>query len=423
MSHINEQKLYIRGGRRLSGEILVGGAKNSALVCMVAACLVDDGSEVKLYNIPYLSDIDVMTDILRKIGKIVEIKRDYISIRGKIAGYDIPIKLAGKIRGSVYCMGLLLGIVGKVSCGLPGGDKIGPRPIDMHLAAFEMLGAKCEIIDGKVEGVVTDELIGRHIYLKYPSVGTVCNIMLIAAKAKGKTIIDNAAREPEIVDLANLMIKMGISVIGAGTDRIVVEGKQNIVGTIEHEIIPDRIETGVFLATIAMTGGEIWIKNGIPRHNYPLLSILGECGVDIMQQDEGICLKSNGVLKPVNVNIMPFPGIATDLQPIITTLATKCIGDSVVVDYVFPERFQYIYELNSMGADIEHYTNMLKIKGKKKIYGAEVKGNDIRATTALVCAGLIAEGETVVSGMEHLLRGYVSFEQKLVELGADIVKK
>lgn len=423
MSQLIEQKLYVRGGRQLNGEILVSGAKNSALVCMVASCLTNDGTEVRLYNIPRLSDVDVMIDILRKIGKKVEVNKDYVGISGTIVDHDVPIKLANKIRGSVYCLGLLLGITGKVSCGLPGGDKIGPRPIDMHLSAFEMLGAKCEIVDGKVEGRVIKELVGRHIYLRYPSVGTVCNIMLIAANARGKTIIDNAAKEPEIVDLANLMMKMGINVIGAGTDRIIIEKKDDVVGSVEHEIIPDRIETGVFLTSVAMTGGEIWIKNGIPRHNYPLLSILEECGVTIKQQEEGIYLRSSGKLKAININIMPFPGVATDLQPIITTLATKCLGDSVIIDYVFPERFQYIYELNNMGANIERYSNILKIKGGKRMHGAEVEGSDIRSTTALVCAGLIAEGETVVSGVEHLLRGYTNFEKKLVDLGADIIKK
>ena len=423
MSQTNEQKLYIRGGRQLNGEILVDGAKNSALVCMVAACLATDGSEVRLYNIPRVTDIDVMIEILRKIGKVIEIKKEYIGISGYISDCEIPIKLASKIRGSIYLMGLLLGIVGKIKCGLPGGDKIGPRPIDMHLSAFEMLGAKCQVVEGKVEGVVIKELIGRHIYLKYPSVGTVCNIMLLAANAKGKTIIDNAAKEPEIVDLANLMIKMGIRVIGAGTDRIIIDGKCNIRGNVDHEIIPDRIETGVLLASVAMTGGEIWIKNAIARHNFPLLAILEDCGTVIGCKAEGIYLRSSGRLKPINVNIMPFPGVATDLQPIITTLATKCAGESVVIDYVFPERFQYIYELNCMGAGIERYSNTLKIKGEKKMYGAEVKGNDIRSATALVCAGLIAEGETIVSGVEHLLRGYVNLENKFIYLGADIVKR
>ena len=422
MTKTSEQKLHIRGGRQLNGEILVDGAKNSALICLVAACLVNDGSEVRLYNIPRVTDVDVMIEILRGIGKTVKIKEEYIGISGCITDCEVPIKLAKQIRGSIYLVGLLLGIVGKVKCGLPGGDKIGPRPIDMHLSAFEMLGAKVQVVDGCVEGEVIKELTGRHIYLKYPSVGTVCNIMLIAANANGKTIIDNAAKEPEIVDMANLMIKMGIKVVGAGTDRIVIEGKCDIRGNIEHEIIPDRIETGVLLASAAMTGGEILVKNAVARHNFPLLAILEECGANIECNEDGIYLQSSGILKPVNVNIMPFPGVATDLQPIITTLATKCIGESVVIDYVFPERFQYIYELNSMGAEIERYSNILKIRGGKKLYGTEVKGNDIRSATALVCAGLIAEGETIVSGVEHLLRGYVNLEKKLMSLGADIIK-
>ena len=411
MSYTREEKLYIKGGKELNGKVLVGGSKNSALVCMAAACLVNDGSEVRLYNIPQLSDIDVMIEILKIIGKKVEVYEEYVGISGEIINYDVPIKLTNKIRGSIYCMGLLLGVIGKFSCGLPGEDKIGPRPIDMHLSAFEMLGARCQIMEGKVEGSVSKELVGRHIYLKYPSVGTVCNIMLAAVNAKGRTVIDNAAKEPEIVDLANLMIKMGIKVIGAGTDRIIIEGTKQLWGDIEHEIIADRIETGVFLSAVAMTGGEIWVQNGVLRHNHALLAILGACGLDIEGREEGIWLRSNGELKALNVNIMPFPGIATDMQPIITTLAIKCIGDSVVTDYVFPERFQYKYELNGRGANIEHYSNVLKIRGGKKLYGAEVMGNDIRATTALVCAGLIAEGTTTIRGLEHLYRGYADFEK------------
>lgn len=423
MNYMNEEKLLVRGGNKLKGEITVGGAKNSALVCMAAACLVNDGSEVRLYNVPQLSDIDVMIEILRKIGKKVVVNEEYVGISGTITNCNVPIQLSNKIRGSVYFMGVLLSVMGKVSCGLPGGDKIGPRPIDMHLSAFEMLGAECKIIGGKMEGEVTKELVGKNIYLKFPSVGTVCNIMLAAVNAKGRTIIGNAAREPEIVDLANLMMKMGIKVIGAGTDRIIIEGTKQVRGDIEHEIIPDRIEAGVFLSTVAMTGGEILVKNGVARHNYPLLAILGENGVVIKETDEGIKLISDGMLNEINVSIMPFPGVATDLQPILATMATKCARNSVITDFVFPERFQYIYELNNMGANIEHYSNVIKVYGGKKLYGTEVEGNDIRATTALVCAGLIAEGETTVRGLEHLLRGYVDFEEKLISLGADITKK
>lgn len=418
--HDNE-RLLVRGGRKLSGDINVSGAKNSALICIAAACLVNDGSEVRLSNVPNLSDISAMVDILRYIGKTVEVSGDTITISGTITRSDVPSEMASRMRGSIYFMGLLLGVTGQFSCGLPGGDKIGPRPIDMHIAAFETLGAKVEEKTGRCEATTEGPLTGKSIYLKFPSVGTVCNIMLAAALADGKTTIGNAAREPEIVDVANLMIKMGIKVVGAGTDRITIEGSRDkIHGDVDHEIIYDRIETGVFLSAVAMTGGEVFVRNGVARHNYPLLAILGGNGVEVKEEVDGIWLKSSGQLKEMNVSMMPFPGVATDLQPIIATMATRCSGNSTITDYVFPERFQYLYELIRMGARIEHYQNVIKIQGGTQLFGAEVEGNDIRATSALVCAGLIAEGETRVTGIKHLLRGYIGFEDRLVALGADI---
>jgi len=416
------KKIYVKGGRQLNGEVEVDGSKNSALVCMAAASLATDGSVVKLYNVPDISDIIIMTEILRLLGKTIEFENGVMSLSGEIKSYEVPLDLAGSIRGSVYCMGVLIGLLGNANCGLPGGDKIGERPIDIHLQAFEMMGAKYKERGGKVELYAKDGLQGKSIYLRFPSVGATCNIMLAAASAQGKTVIINAAKEPEIVDLSNLLVKMGVKVVGAGSDRITIYGSRNISGGIKHDVIADRIETGVFLAATTITGGEVMVKNCVPYHNFPLISTLRRIGAEIEEGgDDSILIKSTGKqLQPFNVSIMPFPGVATDLQPILAIIATKSKGESVITDHVFPERFQYIFELIRMGARIDHYGNMLKIQGGGKLHGIPVEGNDIRAVTSLICAGLIANGITEIDGIYHMERGYKALIEKLVYLGADI---
>ncbi len=387
---------------------------------MVAACLANDGADILLTNIPHISDVDVMCKILTKLGKKINLKDGQLVIGGSIKEYEAPIDESNKIRASIYCVGMLLGVAGKAVSGMPGGDKIGARPIDIHIKAFEKLGAKCTIDEGIVSAEAPDGLLGNYMYLRFPSVGATCNIILASVKADGKTIIENAAKEPEVVDLCNLLIKMGASIHGAGTDRIVIKGTKHIHGGVEHEIITDRIEIGVIMVATAITGGEVRIPNAIARHNRPLISTLNNQNITCNDEDGGIRICSNGIIDSFNVNMMPFPGLATDLQPLMTVLATQACGESIITDNVFPERFQYIYELVRMGADIDHFGNLVRVKGRCELLGMQVEGTDIRAVTALICGGLIAKGQTVVEGVKHIERGYVDFDQKLRSLGADI---
>ena len=418
------KKIYVRSGNELWGEVEVSGSKNSALVCLAAACLVTDGSEVVLKNVPRISDVEVMCEIIKNLGKKVEVCKNEVRVSGYFNNCDVSPELAGKIRGSMYFLGLLLATLGEVKCGLPGGDQIGERPIDIHLNGLKKMGAVSYIDNGIVEASLIDKkLKGNRIYLKYPSVGATCNIMIAATRATGKTVIDNAAKEPEIVDLSNLLIEMGVRVSGAGTDHIIVYGTDEIHGNVVHNVIADRIETGVFAIATAMTGGNVKINRSVSYHNFPLIAVLKEIGVEIEDYENGIIVKSNGKIEPINVSMMPFPGIATDLQPALTVMATKAMGQSSVVDFVFQDRFQYVYELRRMGAEIEHYGNSLKINGKGKLIGNSVVGNDIRAVSALICAGLIADGITEIDGVNHLHRGYPEFDYSLKKLGADVVIK
>jgi len=417
-----DKKIVINGGRKLYGEVCIEGSKNSALACIAAACLTTDGNEVVLKNIPDVSDIHVMCEIVRTLGKRVVFEHNMVVISGSFDKCEITSELAGRLRASTYFVGVLLADKGKVSCGFPGGDQIGERPIDIHIAALSKMGAffsTAETIEAKVNG----RLQGQRIYLKYPSVGATCNVILAASRAKGKTVILNAAKEPEIVDLSNLLVKMGVQIVGAGTDCITVIGSERIQGNVEHEIIPDRIETGFFSVAVAITGGEVMIKRGIPYHNYSLISVLDEAGVEVIPHEEGVRVKSSGKVKAFHVSMMPFPGLATDLQPLMTVMATQAVGTSSIVDYVFQERFQYISQLQYMGAEVEQKGNMLSISGYNKLIGNAVRGNDIRAVSALICAGLVAEGTTEVEGWYHLHRGYSNLEQKLQNLGADIIVK
>ena len=412
--------ITVRGGKALRGRISINGSKNSALACISAACLVNDHSTIELKNVPNISDINIMCDIIRDLGKTVEFENGCLKISGEFSNCEVSTTLAGKIRGSMYFLGILLATMGEVHCGFPGGDQIGDRPIDIHLFGLKKLGAECNIINGVVEGKVTDRLEGNKIYLKYPSVGATCNLMIAASRAYGKTVIDNCAKEPEIVDLSNLLIEMGVKVIGAGTDRITITGQEVIHGDICHEIISDRIEAGVLAVATTITGGEVLIDNTLPYHNYPLISLLNEHGGYVEEMDNGILVRSEGIISPVEVEMMPFPGVATDLQAAVTVMATRSTGISTIVDHVFQDRFQYVDELRNMGAEIERRGNTLKVYGGKPLTGTMVFGNDIRAVSALICAGLVADGTTLIEGVTHLRRGYPDLDTKFRQLGADV---
>ena len=418
MNKGNDRHFYVTGGRKLGGQVSIEGSKNSVLVCMAAACLGDEDSVITLTNVPDISDVRVMCEILRALGKQITFENGVMEIRGKLEYAEISRSLCSAIRGSVYCLGLMIGALGKAYLGLPGGDRIGDRPIDIHLDSLESMGMEYEFKGGIVRGLAPDGLTGRNLFLRFPSVGATCNIILAAARANGRTTISNCAKEPEIVDLANLLSEMGVRIVGAGTDKISVVGKDRIHANITHEVISDRIETGVFLTAVSITGGEAMIKNCVPYHNFPLLSVLEHAGIELETGDNEIWVRGKESIRPLRVTTMPFPGVATDLQPLLTVLALKGQGESTITDLVFPERFSYVYELKKLGADVIHSGNTVRVTGGKHLDGSVVAGNDIRAVTALICAGLIAEGVTEVEGMKHIERGYKDFIPKLNGLGA-----
>ncbi len=416
----NNQKIYVRGGCRLEGEVSLDGSKNSALSCMVAACLVENGEVVRLKNVPDVSDVRILIEILRGLGKTVEYEENTIALSGRITDCEVSAHLAGKLRGSTYCLGLLIGTVGKARVGLPGGDAIGERPIDIHLQGMSMLGMCYTLQEEYVEAECGEGLKGAEIYLRFPSVGATCNLMIAAAKAEGRTIIDNAAKEPEIVDLANLLCAMGIRVTGAGTDRIAIYGTTQVRGNIIHDVISDRIEAGVLLTSVAITGGRLTLRNSTPYHYNSLLHQLRLAGTYVDTEENTVYVDGTNNMHATRVTCMPFPGIATDMQPQFAVLCLQCEGESVITDMVFPERFSYVKELNKMGAGISRRGNSISIIGKRSLIGTDVTGNDIRAVTALICAGMIAEGETVIDGMVHLNRGYHNIIDKWRSLGANI---
>lgn len=415
-----EQHYYVVGGNRLSGEVSIEGSKNSALSCIAAAGLADKDAIISLTNVPDISDVRVMIDLLRILGKTVIFENGTVSVFGELKYAELPRNLCGAIRGSTHLLGMMIGTLGRAFLGLPGGDKIGNRPIDIHLENLKRMGMEYEITGGVIKATAPSGLHACDLFLRFPSVGATCSIMLAASKIDGKTTISNCAKEPEIVDLARLLTKMGARIYGAGSDKISIYGNSVMSNSIEHEVISDRIETGVFLTAVAITGGDAVIKNCIPYHNYPLLSVLSQAGNSIETNDTEIHIRSNGNITPMHITTMPFPGVATDLQPLLTVLALKADGESFITDLVFPERFSYIYELQSMGARVEHSGNTIKVFGGKPLYGAEVVGNDIRAVTALICAGLIADGVSQVEGVKHITRGYNDFVPKLKALGAQI---
>lgn len=420
MNNGNDKHFYVTGGKRLGGQVCIEGSKNSVLVCMAAACLAEKDSVIALKNVPDISDVKVMSDILRALGKKVTYEDGVMEIRGELQYAELPRNLHGAIRGSIYCLGLMIGMLGKAYLGLPGGDRIGDRPIDIHLDSLETMGMKYEVKGGIVRAEAPDGLTGRNIFLRFPSVGATCNIILAAAKANGRTTISNCAKEPEIVDLANLISEMGVKIVGAGTDKISIVGKESIHANICHEVISDRIETGVFLTAVSITGGEAVIKNCVPYHNFPLLSVLERVGIEVQAGDNEIWVRGKESIRPMRVTTMPFPGVATDLQPLLTVLALKGEGESTITDLVFPERFSYVYELKRMGADVIHSGNTVRVIGGRTLSGLPVAGNDIRAVTALICAGLISDGVTEVEGMSHIERGYKDFIPKLNSLGANV---
>jgi len=414
------QRLEITGGNLLTGSIRISGAKNSAVALIPAAILADD--VVSIANVPNISDIDALSGILKFLGAEVSRDNELIYINPTtIVNKEIPEGESKKLRASYYFMGALLGKYKRVDMFFPGGCSLGPRPINLHLKGFEMLGAKIKE-EGNKYTIEADELIGNTIYLDMASVGATINIMLAAVRAKGTTIINNAAKEPEIVNIATFLNNMGAKIFGAGTCEIKIIGVDCLRGCF-HEVIPDRIEAGTYTIIGALLGNNMKIENIIPEHLEALTSKLSEMGVNIEIGNDYFLINKANELKPTNIKTLIYPGFPTDLQQPITPLLTQCNGESIIHETIFESRFNNIEYLNKMGANINIDKDKAFIKGCTKLYGKEVIATDLRAGACLIIAGLIAEGKTIVSDIEHVLRGYEQIVEKLTKLGAKITLK
>ncbi len=415
-----EKVIAIEGGHKLNGTVRISGAKNATVALIPAAVLAD--GPVDLYGVPEISDVAALAVLLKELNCDVDIKGEHVRI-DPTHMKDLPLvsEAVNKLRASYYFMGVLLGKYKKVVIKMPGGCYLGPRPIDLHLKGFEALGAKITYVDDTYT-LEAEELIGNNIYLDFASVGATINIMFAAVKAKGKTVIENAAKEPEIIDVANLLTKMGARIRGVGTDTITIEGVEELHGTF-HEVIPDRIEAGTFLVIAAAAGEKVVVQNVIPQHLDALISKLKEMGIKMeIVADSIVVYGKEGNLKPVNIKTQVYPGFATDLQQPLTTLLTQADGLSSVTETIYVERFKHCEQLNKMGAAITVGDSASLIVGPTPLHGARVMATDLRCGAALVVAGLMAEGKTEITNVYHIDRGYDNIDHKLITLGAHIMR-
>ncbi|HBT50460.1 MAG TPA: UDP-N-acetylglucosamine 1-carboxyvinyltransferase [Caldanaerobacter subterraneus] len=412
-------KFVVEKSPPLKGTVKISGAKNSVLPIIAASLLSSD--EVILEDIPSLEDVNVMIELIKNFGALCELDNGKLKIRVDIKDVEAPYELVKKMRASFLVMGPILAKLGHAKISMPGGCAIGARPIDLHLKGFQSLGADITIGHGYVEARAK-KLTGKKIYLDFPSVGATENIMMAAVFADGVTVIENAAEEPEIVDLANFLNKMGANIKGAGTDTIRIEGVKELKGA-EHTVIPDRIEAGTFMVAAAMTGGNVLIENVIVDHVRSVIAKLTECGVKIAEEKGGLRVKGVKNYKAVDIKTLPYPGFPTDMQAQMMAMMTVAKGTSVIIEAVFENRFMHVSELKRMGANIKIEGRSAMITGVDHLTGAEVKATDLRAGAALVLAGLIAEGRTEINDIYHVDRGYVKMEEKLRALGAKIYRK
>lgn len=411
------KQIKVDGGNILSGTIKISGAKNSAVALVPASILSDD--IVKIDNIPNISDIDALDEILKFLGAKVNLEDGIMTIDPKnIENKEIPKEISSKLRASYYFMSALLGKYKHVEMYFPGGCKIGARPIDQTLKGFEALGAKVIEEDNKFI-ISADELKGGHVYLDMPSVGATINTMLVASKAKGLTIIENAAKEPEIVNVATFLNNMGAKITGAGTSEIRIKGVESLKGCFT-EVIPDRIETGTYIIAGALLGDNLRIENIIPEHVESLILKLKEMGVKMDIGNNYIVMNKCENPKAVNLKTLGYPGFPTDLQQPITTLLTQCKGTSTLEETIYENRFQNVPYLNKMGSNIKIDGKKIKVKGPTKLKGAKVTATDLRAGACLILAALAAEGKTTIKDIEHVLRGYENIIEKLTGVGAKI---
>ena len=410
-------KFLITGGKPLQGSVRIAGAKNATLPIMAASLLCPGSSEIK--EVPNLRDVRMMKEILPLLGAKIESGPGWCRVNAaKVASSQVPERLMREMRSSVFLMGALLGRLRKVKVSYPGGCAIGPRPIDLHLKGLAALGAQISERYGYIMAEART-LQGADIHLDFPSVGATENIMLAAVRAQGVTVIRNAAKEPEVVDLQNFLNKMGACIRGAGTDTIKVEGVDKL-NPASHSIIPDRIEAGTFMVAAAMTGGHIRLENVIAEHTEPVAAKLREAGVTVDTVGGHIEVQAQGQLKAVDVKTLPYPGYPTDMQPQTMAMLSCAQGTSVVIENIFTNRFKHVDELRRMGAQISIEGRAAVIRGVERLSGAAVEASDLRAGVALVLAGLAAEGQTTVDHVYHIDRGYDGLEQKLLALGAQV---
>ncbi|KXS45312.1 MAG: UDP-N-acetylglucosamine 1-carboxyvinyltransferase [Candidatus Frackibacter sp. T328-2] len=413
------KKLVVQGTERLQGKINVSGAKNAALP-IIAASLLAKGDSV-LKGIPDLRDVNNLVDILNDLGAEASFANNMIQVQAdSVNKYQTDDDLARKLRASYYTLGALLGRYGEACTVLPGGCEIGNRPIDLHLKGFSALGADVELDHGLVK-LKADRLTGAKIYLDYPSVGATMNIMLAAVLAEGQTVIENVAREPEIIDLANYLNVMGAKVKGAGTDIIKIEGVKELIGT-DYTIIPDRIEVGTYMMATAAISGEVIIENVLVEHVRSLISKLKEMGIEIIEDVNRVKVKADKGLSGVDIKTMPYPGFPTDMQSQFMALLTQASGENVVIETVFENRFGHVDELRRMGAQIK-VDGRSAVVAKASLEGTQVEATDLRAGAALIIAGLAAEGETEIYNVYHIERGYEDVTEKLRGIGAKIELK
>ena len=410
--------LKIHGGKELEGKVKISGAKNSAVALLPATILCDD--TVTLHNVPDISDVDALVDILNYLGaKVDNYEEESYRIDTKqMQNREIIEEMSNKLRASYYFMGALLGKYKKAVVSYPGGCSIGSRPIDLHLKGFESLGAKIEYEENNII-ISAEELKGSNIYLDFASVGATINIMFAAVKAEGTTIIDNAAREPEIVNIAMFLNSMGAKITGAGTSTIRIKGVKNMHSS-GHEVIPDRIEAGTYIMIGACACKSLVVENVIPEHLEALTQKLLEMGVDLKIEDESIYVSNKNKLKAVKIKTQVYPGFPTDMQQIMSSLMTTAEGRSVIEETIYENRFQNLYEIKKMGANVEINSNKGYIFGPTKLRGKTVNATDLRAGASLVLAALIAEGTTTINNADYILRGYEHITEKLTSLGAKI---
>jgi UDP-N-acetylglucosamine 1-carboxyvinyltransferase len=417
------EKLIIHGGHELHGRVKISGAKNAVLPIIAATLLAQDKPCV-LDEVPYLNDVCTIAEVLRQLGAKVDFNRQQHTLfvdSTVLKTVDAPYDLVRKMRASFVIMGPLLARYGKAKISMPGGCAIGTRPIDLHLKGFEALGAEIEIGHGFISATAPNGLKGTSIYLDFPSVGATENIIMAACMAEGQTILENAAQEPEIIDLANFLNIMGAKIRGAGTNVIKITGVPKLIGH-NYTIIPDRIEAGTYMVAVAMTGGDIYIENAISEHLKPVIAKLNEAEVKIEEDIDGIRVSCNKRPKAIDIKTLPYPGFPTDMQAQFMAMLTIADGTGLVTETVFENRFMHVDELKRMGACIKVDGRTSIVEGVPSLNGCQVKATDLRAGAAMVLAGLVANGETEVSYIHHIDRGYDNLVEKLCGLGADICR-